>query len=314
MHLVRFLDADGNTAPGLMDGSGEIRRVPRARTVGELLALDLAALRALLEETAPLPPAVTADEVLLLPPVDGLTEVWGAGLTYRPGPAPAEPLRPEQAVSRQIYASARPELFFKAPAWRVVTDGEPVGVRPDAVTTVPEAELGIVLNRYGDTVGHLVSNDLSCTFAEGRNPLYAPQSKIYEGSAALSSGIALAWHTPGAPDDLTITVEVRRGAETPFQDSTTTGEMVRPPAEQIEHLFRSRLFPEGAVLSTGCGLFPAPDFTLVPGDVVAIGIEGVGRLLNRVVESPGGMDWLVDAVRRPAGRRAVRVSPARSGG
>ena len=40
--------------------------------------------------------------------------------------------------------------------------------------------------------------------------------------------------------------------------------------------------PRGAVLLTGTGVVPPDDFTLHPGDDVAIRIDGIGTLTNPV--------------------------------
>ena len=40
----------------------------------------------------------------------------------------------------------RPELFFKAAAWRVRAPGEAVRIRRDARWNVPEPELALVIN------------------------------------------------------------------------------------------------------------------------------------------------------------------------
>ena len=56
----------------------------------------------------------------LLPPIDGRTEVWAAGVTYQR----SSDARQEESVVADVYArvydAVRPELFFKAAAWRVV--------------------------------------------------------------------------------------------------------------------------------------------------------------------------------------------------
>jgi len=43
------------------------------------------------------------------------------------------------------------------------------------------------------------------------------------------------------------------------------------------------VFPDGAVLATGTSLVPELPFTLADGDVVTIGIEHVGVLVNPVI-------------------------------
>jgi 2-dehydro-3-deoxy-D-arabinonate dehydratase len=58
--------------------------------------------------------------------------------------------------------------------------------------------------------------------------------------------------------------------------------MRRTVEELVDWLFRENDFPQGVVLLTGTGIIPPDDFTLQPGDQVAIEIEGIGALNNRV--------------------------------
>ena len=47
-------------------------------------------------------------------------------------------------------------------------------------------------------------------------------------------------------------------------------------ADLIDYLGRDNSFPHGAILLTGTGIIPADDFTLQPGDLVQIAIDGLG--------------------------------------
>jgi 2-dehydro-3-deoxy-D-arabinonate dehydratase len=49
-------------------------------------------------------------------------------------------------------------------------------------------------------------------------------------------------------------------------------------------LGRDNSFPRGAFLLTGTGVVPERDFTLQPGDWVAISIDGIGTLSNPIVQ------------------------------
>jgi 2-dehydro-3-deoxy-D-arabinonate dehydratase len=53
--------------------------------------------------------------------------------------------------------------------------------------------------------------------------------------------------------------------------------------ELANFLFRSQVFPHGAVLLTGTGVVPSDNFTLQQHDVVQIEITGIGLLRNSVV-------------------------------
>ena len=58
---------------------------------------------------------------------------------------------------------------------------------------------------------------------------------------------------------------------------------VRRFDDLIGYLFREDEFPDGVILSTGTGIVPPDAFTLAPGDVVEIEIDGIGVLRNPVV-------------------------------
>ena len=58
--------------------------------------------------------------------------------------------------------------------------------------------------------------------------------------------------------------------------------MKRTAEELVGYLFRDNSFPDGCYLLTGTGIVPQSDFTLAPGDEIAITIEPIGTLVNRV--------------------------------
>ena len=175
----------------------------------------------------------------------------------------------------------------------MVTDGEPVGIRADSGHDVPEPELALVVNAHGEIVGFTVCNDMSSRSIEGENPLYLPQAKVYAGAAALATGIRPAWEVPD-PTDLAISLVVRRGATEAFAAQTSTAQLARPLQQLVDHLYAANHFPDGAALATGTGIVPELDFTLLPGDVVEIDIEEVGRLVNRVEIGKEHFGWLND--------------------
>ena len=304
--IVRFADDDGTVRTGVAD-DGQISVFDGGPRVADLLRLPAGDLRGLVERTAAEgPPGFAEGNVLLLPPLDGLMELWAAGVTYERSREARVAESTEQSVYERVYEAERPELFFKAQPWRVVTDGEPIAVRDDSPLNVPEPELGLVLNRSGRTVGYVVADDVSSRSIEGENPLYLPQAKVYGGSAAVSSGIVPAWEIadPGA---LGITLVVRRDGAVAYRGETSTAGFHRDPQGLARHLWHAQPFPDGAVLSTGTGIVPEMDFTLQEGDTAEISIDGVGVLTNPVVGDQALMDWLVEAVDHPLVRRAQRV-------
>jgi len=81
----------------------------------------------------------------------------------------------------------------------------------------------------------------------------------------------------------TISVEIQRNGEQMFAGETSVGQIKRSFAELAGYLFRSQLFPHGAVLLTGTGVVPPDTFTLAEGDLVRIEVSGIGVLSNSVV-------------------------------
>jgi 2-dehydro-3-deoxy-D-arabinonate dehydratase len=302
MRIVRYSGGDDKVHSGLTGPDpGAITRFDGFDRIADLLALRRAELEELFAKTAAAEPTDRTADVVLLPPMDGRTELWAAGVTYQRSREARVEESTERSVYEKVYDAQRPELFLKAVPWRVVTDGEPVAVRDDSQLNVPEPELGVVVNRHAEIIGYVVCDDVSSRSIEGENPLYLPQAKIYAGSAALSSGIRPAAEI-GDPAALEIEMTVRRGTGIVYQASTSTSTLHRSPEELIDYLFRGQPFPDGAVLSTGTGIVPPMEFTLRPGDVVEIGIQDVDRLVNPVVTGQAELDWLVGADANPRAR------------
>ena len=67
-----------------------------------------------------------------------------------------------------------------------------------------------------------------------------------------------------------------------FQGETSVGKIKRNLDELAAFLFRSQVFPQGAVLLTGTGVVPPDQFTLQAEDLVTIEITGIGTLENAV--------------------------------
>jgi 2-dehydro-3-deoxy-D-arabinonate dehydratase len=147
---------------------------------------------------------------------------------------------------------------------------------------VPEPELAAVVTATAEVFGYTVCDDVSSRDIEGENPLYLPQAKVYAGSCALATGIRPAWEVPDAAA-LGISVRVTRAGDTVFEGTTSTARMRRSVPDLVAHLVIAQDFPGGAVLSTGTGIVPDLDFTLLDGDVVQVTVEEVGSLTNPVV-------------------------------
>lgn len=216
----------------------------------------------------------------LLAPIDPHQELWAAGVTYlRSMEARAEESDIGARLYEHVYQSDRPELFFKAPGYRVVAGGQPIRIRRDSDWNVPEPEMTVLVNSRLQIIGYTAGNDVSSRSIEGANALFLPQAKIYDASAALGPGIVLT--DAAGVQDLPITLEIRRGGEVVFDGKTSSARMKRDAAELCRWLGVELSFPNGALLMTGTGLVPGEDFTLQSGDEVAVGV-GTENLMNIV--------------------------------
>lgn len=218
----------------------------------------------------------------LLAPI-GSQEVWAAGVTYhRSRGARMEESKDSGGGSfyDRVYSAERPELFFKSTPSRTVGHGGKVRIRTDAHWSVPEPELTLLINSSGKILGYTIGNDMSSRDIEGQNPLYLPQAKVYNRSCALGPGILITREPPAA--ETRISIAIVRGGEVVFSGETTLAQMKRRPQELVEYLYRDQIFPFGCFLLTGTGIVPPDSFTLVRGDMVRIGIDGIGELVNPV--------------------------------
>ena len=220
-------------------------------------------------------PAVGARLAMPLTP----PEVWGAGVTYRRS---ADFREEGTGIYDRVYAAERPELFFKASAWRCAGPGEPIGRRRDSAFTAAEPELAVVLSRTGAVLGYTLANDVSAWDIERDNPLYLPQSKIYRGCFAFGPVIV----TPdeiGEPYALTLRCRVVRGGREIFEGEASTAQLKRPIDEIAGYLLRSNEIRTGTILSTGTGIIQPLAAGLEEGDEVVVSCAPIGELHNRVV-------------------------------
>src|SRR5699024_3099983 len=123
----------------------------------------------------------------LEPPIES-QEIWASGVTYYNSKLGREEESKEAGGAdfyERVYGAERPELFFKATKPRTVGHGGEVRIREDSSWDVPEPELTLVITSSGNIVGYTIGNDMSSRSIEGENPLYLPQAKCYDGSAAI---------------------------------------------------------------------------------------------------------------------------------
>lgn len=210
-------------------------------------------------------------------------EVWASGVTYMR----SKKARMEESKDSgggdfydRVYDAPRPELFFKATAGRVVGNNENIRIRKDSKWNVPEPELTLFINSIGQISGYTVGNDVSSRDIEGENPLYLPQAKSYDKSAAIGPCIYVC-ENPIDPET-EIKLEIYRNNKIVFSESILINQMKRTHTELVKYLYEECTFQHGSFLMTGTGIIPADEFTLAVEDLVQISIENIGTLSNTV--------------------------------
>ena len=283
MKLAKYRTASGDVGVGFVSGDQltPLTLKEQYTSLTDILEAEAPGqvVTALMDSSAQVPLA----EVMLLPPIDA-QEVWAAGVTYtRSKTARMEESEAAASCYDRVYASPRPELFMKATPHRVSGPGQPLRIRKDATWNVPEPELTLVMNTRLQLVGFTIGNDMSSRDIEGDNPLYLPQAKVYNQCAGLGPWIILATAMPPRAE-IGIALAIRRNGKIVFEGQTGIDQMARTFEELIGWLGRDNSFPAGVMMMTGTGVVPDSDFTLHPGDVVDITIDGIGTLSNPIVQ------------------------------
>jgi 2-dehydro-3-deoxy-D-arabinonate dehydratase len=239
-------------------------------------------VRSKISEIKPLGNKNILDGLIIQAPLQS-QEIWAAGVTYtRSRDARMEESKDAGGGSfyDMVYDAVRPELFFKATPYRCVGTGDKVRIRKDSTWNVPEPELTLVINNTGNIVGYTIGNDMSSRSIEGENPLYLPQAKSYDGSAAIGPCVYIS-PSPISPETK-INMQIVRGGTTMYAEEIAIKKMKRGHTELVDFLFRECTFPFGCLLMTGTCLVPPNDFTLQSADLIIIRIDHIGELKNIV--------------------------------
>ncbi len=207
-------------------------------------------------------------------------EAWACGCTYETSAA----FRDAEHGTREgfyayVYREERPESFFKGTARVCVGPDQPIGIRYDSKFTAPEPELAVVLGSAGKVLGYTLANDVSAWDIEKENPLYLPQSKVYNGCLSLGPVIV-------TPDELTdpynldITCVITRNGKTLFSGAVNTSKLHRRIETLVEFVVRANNVPSGSILCTGTGIIVKEEHALAAGDIVTITSPQIGVLSN----------------------------------
>jgi 2-keto-4-pentenoate hydratase/2-oxohepta-3-ene-1,7-dioic acid hydratase in catechol pathway len=221
---------------------------------------------------APIQPAgdpIPLADVRLLAPVIPRSKIIGVGRNYAAHAAEMGNEVPENP------------LLFLMPNTAVIGPGEPIVHPPFTENMHFEGELCVVIGRVCKDVppervpevifGYTCGNDVTARDIQKTDGQWA-RAKGFDTSCPLGPWI----ETELDPADLAISCTVNGELK---QDSRTSL-MVRDVIELVTYVSSAFTLLPGDVIMTGT---PAGVGPLVPGDEVAVTIEGIGTLTNRVV-------------------------------
>lgn len=207
----------------------------------------------------------------LLPP-SSPSKIILAGLNYR-----------KHALELGIPVPSEPVIFLKPPTSLLADRGRIV--YPQGVGRLDfEAELALVIGKAardvaparaaGHILGYTCLNDVTARDLQKKDTQWT-RSKSFDTFCPLGPWI----ETEFDPADKRIRA-VRNGRV--VQDSTTR-DFIFPPAYLVSFISRVMTLCPGDVISTGTPPGVGP---MWPGDVIAVEIDGIGRLENRVTTHP----------------------------
>lgn len=209
-----------------------------------------------------------------------------------------------------------PEIFTKAPVLSSVGAGAAIGVLARSTWNNPEPEVVLAVTADGRIVGATLGNDVNLRDFEGRSALLLAEAKDNNASCAIGPFIRL-FDDGFGPDDVgSLVVDLRvRGEDDQYalHEQSSMTEMSRTITELVDHAVGDHhQYPDGFVLFTGTLFAPTQDrdtpgmgFTHHRGDVVSIGTDRLGLLINRVTTAEQAPDWTF-GIRRLMANLAAR--------
>ena len=199
--------------------------------------------------------------------------MWAAGVTYLRSRDAREAESTVRDVYSKVYEAERPELFFKAPGWRVAGHAMPIRIRRDSRWNVPEPELTLVDQRAtARSSGSAPATTSPRGTSRERTRSICRRPRSTTESCALGPGISLCERRQRCATSSIDLVGHARTATPIFTGDTRTSQLKRPLQELVDYLRKELDFPRGVFLMTGTGIVPPDDFSLAGGDRVRITI------------------------------------------
>jgi 2-keto-4-pentenoate hydratase/2-oxohepta-3-ene-1,7-dioic acid hydratase in catechol pathway len=250
-----------------------------ARGVAAVLALDPTARTSLLGDALSSPTAIALADVTVLAPVQRPQKILAVGLNYADHIAEAGLPLPEV-----------PTIFAKYP--NTITGPYDPIERPRVSDKLDyEGELAVVIGRRARHVaaeraaevigGYCVLNDVTVRDWQQASPQWT-MGKSFDTHAPIGPWVTL----PDEVDVSDLAIETRVNGE--LRQSSSTRQLVLSPAAIIAHVSQAVTLEPGDIIATGTpggvGFLMDPPRYLVPGDEVRVRIDGLGELINRVID------------------------------
>ena len=279
MKLVRYGPA-GREKPGLIDADGRLRDLSRKIRDIDGATLAPATLRALARlDARKLPPV--RGKARLGPCVATPSKFVAIGLNYI-----------DHAKETNAPIPEHPIVFFKAPTC-IVGPNDNVMMPPDSVSTDWEVELGVVMSRTARHVaekdaikyvaGYCVVNDVS----EREYQLKRSASQWSKGKGCDTFGPVGPYLVTSDevrdPQNLDMWLDVNGSR----RQTGNTRTMIFGVAALVADVSRYMTLLPGDIITTGTppgvALGMKPPLWLKVGDVVTLGIQGLGEQRQRIV-------------------------------
>jgi 2,4-diketo-3-deoxy-L-fuconate hydrolase len=277
MKLVRY-GALGKEKPGLIDEAGLLRDLSSVITDIDAKALGrdgLARIAAIDPQTLPL----VAGKPRFGTPMAHVSKMICVGMNYA-----------EHAAETNAQVPELPVIFMKATS-AIMGANDDVIIPQGSDKTDWEVELGVVIgetarsvtveNALAHVAGYLVVNDLS-----ERAFQFDHGGQWVKGKSCDTFGPLGPWLV--TTDEITDPQNLRLWLEVNghrYQNGHTRT-MIFNVAKLVSHISRYMTLLPGDVISTGTpsgvGLGQKPPIYLRPGDVIELGIDGLGRQRQQV--------------------------------